>query len=113
VRFDKSYDIYDRKVIDLLTYLAEIGGLHKALFSIGTIIVSFVAQKVFISNVIKHTYQVRKAKVESNGSDFKEGVISEVLRKNNMHKDSTHKWFFRMKDFISQKAFRQGSEVQG
>ncbi len=60
IRFDKSYDIYSRKVNDILTLLAEIGGLHKALFAIGTLLVSFVAQKIFISNVIRQTYHVRK-----------------------------------------------------
>ncbi len=40
--------------------MAEIGGLHKALFAIGTILVSFVAQKVFISNIVRRIYQVRK-----------------------------------------------------
>jgi hypothetical protein len=39
--------------------MAEIGGLHKALFTIGMILVSFVAQKVFMSNVVRRIYQVR------------------------------------------------------
>lgn len=53
LRFDKSYDIYSRKVNDILSLMAEIGGLHKTLFAIGTLVVSFVAQKIFISNVIR------------------------------------------------------------
>ena len=60
VRFDKSYDFYERKVSDVLSLLAVIGGLHKALFAIGTIVVSFVAQKVFMSNMVRKIYQVRK-----------------------------------------------------
>jgi len=51
--------MYERKVSDILTLMAEIGGLHKALFTIGMILVSFVAQKVFMSNVVRHIYQVR------------------------------------------------------
>jgi hypothetical protein len=43
VRFDKSYDLYERKVSDVLSLLAVIGGLHKALFALGAVIVSFVA----------------------------------------------------------------------
>jgi|LauGreDrversion4_2_1035121.scaffolds.fasta_scaffold276009_1 hypothetical protein len=51
--------MYERKVSDILTLMAEIGGLHKALFTIGMILVSFVAQKVFMSNVVRRIYQVR------------------------------------------------------
>ena len=79
--------------------------MQKALFTIGTIIVSFVAQKVFISNVIKQTYHVRKMTVD-HGPDFKEGLISEVLRRNDMHEASTEKWYYRMKEYVKQRAFR-------
>jgi hypothetical protein len=51
--------MYERKVSDILSLMAEIGGLHKALFTIGMILVSFVAQKVFMSNVVRRIYQVR------------------------------------------------------
>jgi len=49
IRLDKSQDTYERKVSDVLTLLAAIGGLHKALFAIGTICVSMVAKRVFIA----------------------------------------------------------------
>lgn len=48
--------MYERKVSDILSLMAEIGGLHKALFAIGMILVSFVAQKVFMSNVVRRIY---------------------------------------------------------
>lgn len=56
IRLDKSFDIYDRKVNDVLTLLAAIGGLQKALFAFGMFCVSLVAQKVFMSNIIKRIY---------------------------------------------------------
>jgi hypothetical protein len=43
VRLDKQYDQVERKVSDVLTLLAAIGGLHKALMAIGTIAVAMVA----------------------------------------------------------------------
>jgi hypothetical protein len=46
--------------MDFLTLLSDIGGLQKALFAVGTIFVSFFAQKVFMANIIRRVYQVRK-----------------------------------------------------
>jgi hypothetical protein len=43
IRLDKQYDYFERKVSDVLTLLAAIGGLHKALMAIGVIVVSLVA----------------------------------------------------------------------
>ena len=60
LRFDKSYDVYTRTVKDFLTLLSDIGGLQKALFAIGLIFVSFFAQKMFMANIIRRVYQVRK-----------------------------------------------------
>ena len=71
MRFDKSYDLYERKVSDILTLMAEIGGLHKALFTIGMVLVSFVAQKVFMSNLVKRIYQVRKYESIKHNEKFK------------------------------------------
>ena len=105
IRFDKSYDIYSRKVNDILTLLAEIGGLHKALFAIGTLLVSFVAQKIFISNVIRQTYHVRKT-YKDEDKEYNEDLIHQVLRENNIHA-STKKWYNRVNDFINQKVFKK------
>jgi hypothetical protein len=60
IRLDKSYESYERKVNDMISLLAAIGGLQKALFSIGMIAVSLVAQKVFMANIIHKVYQIRK-----------------------------------------------------
>jgi hypothetical protein len=90
--------------------MAEIGGLHKALFAIGTLLVSFVAQKIFISNVIRHTYHVRKSyKDEANGT--KDDLINTVLRQNDIH-TSTRKWYNRVKDYIQQKLFKKKSKIE-
>jgi hypothetical protein len=57
---DKYYDLYERKVKDVLTLLAEIGGLQKALFAIGMVFVTFVAQKIFMAQIVHKIYQIRK-----------------------------------------------------
>jgi hypothetical protein len=89
--------------------MAEIGGLHKALFAIGTLFVSFVAQKVFISNVIRQTYHVRKSyKDEDRGQ--KDELIHEVLRQNDIL-TSTGKWYNRVKDYIHQRVFKKKTEI--
>jgi hypothetical protein len=46
--------------MDVLTLLAAIGGLHKALFALGLVIVGMVAQKIFMSDIIHKIYQIRK-----------------------------------------------------
>jgi hypothetical protein len=56
VKLDKQYEVVTRKVSDVLTLLAAIGGLQKTLFAIGMIVVTFVAQKVFMANIIKQIY---------------------------------------------------------
>ena len=60
MRSDKMYDVYSRKVNDILTFLGDIGGLAEALMGIGVIIVGFFSQKLFMSKIIRKIYHVRK-----------------------------------------------------
>lgn len=43
VRVDKNYNIYERQVSDLITVIASIGGLGKALSAVGMIFVTLFA----------------------------------------------------------------------
>ena len=60
LRADKKYSEYYRKVNDILTFLADVGGLSEALMSIGFLIVGFVSQKMFMSKIIRKIYHIRK-----------------------------------------------------
>jgi len=60
IRSDKFYDSYERKVDDILTLLGDIGGLSEALFGFGMIIVGYLAQKMFMSKIVKKIYHIRK-----------------------------------------------------
>lgn len=42
LRSDRMYEVYNRKVNDILTFLGDIGGLSEALLGIGMILVSFI-----------------------------------------------------------------------
>ncbi|CDW91220.1 UNKNOWN [Stylonychia lemnae] len=60
IRFDRTYDNYERKVYGFLEFLGDVGGLQGSLISIGMFFVGFVAQRLFFSKIIKKIYQVRK-----------------------------------------------------
>ena len=44
----------------MLNLLSNIGGLFEALFGIGLFVVGFIAQKIFMSKIIKKVYHIRK-----------------------------------------------------
>jgi hypothetical protein len=60
IRSDKHYDSYERKVDDILTLLGDIGGLSEALFTFGSVIVGFIASKMFMSKIVKKIYHIRR-----------------------------------------------------
>ena len=59
MRSDKLFDKYERQVYDILTFLGDIGGLTEALISIGTLIVGFFTQKMFMSKIVRKIYHIR------------------------------------------------------
>lgn len=60
LRYDKSYDSYERKVDDIMTLLGDVGGLQGILFMFGQMLVGFFASKYFMSKIIRKIYQIRK-----------------------------------------------------
>ena len=54
------FDKYERQVYDILTFLGDIGGLTEALISIGSLIVGFFTQKLFMSKIVRKIYHIRK-----------------------------------------------------
>jgi hypothetical protein len=79
LRFDRSYDVYDRSVKDFLTLLSDIGGLQKSLFAFGMIFVSFFAQKLFMANIIRRVYQIRKYEEEKDKDDKDLDIDDNIL----------------------------------
>lgn len=59
MRSDKLFDKYERQVYDILTFLGDIGGLTEALISIGSLIVGFFTQKMFMSKIVRKIYHIR------------------------------------------------------
>ena len=60
MRADKFYDSYERKVTDILTLLGDIGGLKEFFIACGMLIVGYISQRIFMSNIVKKIYQIRK-----------------------------------------------------
>lgn len=60
LRSDRMFDKYERQVYDILTFLGDIGGLTEALISIGSLIVGFFTQKLFMSKIVRKIYHIRK-----------------------------------------------------
>ena len=60
IRSDNKYYSYSRKVMDILTALGQIGGLYSALIGAGIVISSFIVDKLYMSDIVKRVYHVRK-----------------------------------------------------
>ena len=60
IRFDNSYDIYERTTYSLLDWLGDIGGLSEALFFIGFFFVSGISEKLMISSILRKTFQLKR-----------------------------------------------------
>ena len=59
IRYDSSYDEYHRRSYSLMELLRDIGGLQQSLYIIGFVIVTFIAKRIFISDLLTHIYQIK------------------------------------------------------
>eukprot|EP00347_Sterkiella_histriomuscorum_P015712 403355969 len=66
IRFDNRYEIYTIKNYSLFDWLGEIGGLYGSLTAIGFCIVRIFCQKMFMSDIMKQIYQIRKDPSKDN-----------------------------------------------
>lgn len=71
IRADKMFDSYERRVTDILTLLGDIGGLQDFFMMIGSLLVGYITQKMFMSTIVKKIYHIRKY----------ENIISEATKK--------------------------------
>lgn len=60
MRADRMYDSYGRKVTDILTLLGDVGGLKEFFLILGELLVGFIAERLFLSSIIKKIYHIRK-----------------------------------------------------
>ena len=87
LRSDRFFDQYERKVYDILTFLADIGGLKEALLGIGMIFVSFLSQKMLMSKIIKKIYHIRKYENIDNEINRKKNSVTPAETLNNQSND--------------------------
>ena len=82
MRLDNKYDKYNRKIYSILEFLGDMGGLFRALFSIGMVIVGQFAQRLFFSDMLHSIYQIRKKSFDSDDEEFKHKDIKAKDKEN-------------------------------
>ncbi|CDW73064.1 UNKNOWN [Stylonychia lemnae] len=83
LRFDNKYDLYTRKVYSALELLGDIGGLYGSLLGIGFFFVGFISSRMFMSDIMKKIYQVRKYVFEPDIKTLKKLDEMEQSQNNN------------------------------
>ncbi|CDW90251.1 UNKNOWN [Stylonychia lemnae] len=81
MRFDNRYDIYARKVYSILELLGDIGGLQGSLLAIGFIFVGFISSRMFMSDIMRKIYQVRKYVLEPEGKKLQKQESNKNITK--------------------------------
>ena len=56
IRYDKEYETYKRKVVDVLGMLGGIGGLANALKTLGFFFVFYFTNSLYSSKIIRKVY---------------------------------------------------------
>ena len=57
-RYDKTTDIYERKIYSLGEVLGQAGGFYGALLGIGSVLIFIFSERLFVSSVLKKIYQI-------------------------------------------------------
>jgi len=57
-RFDKTTDIYERKIYSLGELLGQAGGFFSALIGIGSVILAIFSERLFVASVLRKIYQI-------------------------------------------------------
>ncbi len=78
LRFDNNYDIYERKIYDLMALLGDIGGLAESLNILGAFFVAFFAHRMFIGSILKHIYQLRNSSMPKTEGNTPSQAFSDV-----------------------------------
>eukprot|EP00347_Sterkiella_histriomuscorum_P017330 403349798 len=71
IRLDNQYEVYERRVYGISDLLGDIGGFKESLIMIGMLMVGFVQEKLFVSSILKHIYQIESSKAINSDEDSK------------------------------------------
>ncbi|CDW82531.1 UNKNOWN [Stylonychia lemnae] len=107
MRFDNRYDIYTRKVYSILELLGDVGGLKESLMAIGLLIIGFISQKMFISDVMHEMYQVRKYIYEPENEQQESQQDQHGDHNNIRNMDNKNSWSPRQTQGRPQKVFQE------
>mmetsp|Transcript_15267 Transcript_15267/g.11097 ORF Transcript_15267/g.11097 Transcript_15267/m.11097 type:complete len:258 (-) Transcript_15267:507-1280(-) len=78
IRYDKFKQTSKRQIYSILTLLGDVGGLQSSVYVLGFFAVAFFQHRMFISQIVKNIYQVRK----NETGEVKEKDIGEQFDKN-------------------------------
>lgn len=114
VKLDKQYEQVNRKVNTVLTLLAQVGGLQKTLLAIGMVIVTFVAQKVFMAQIVHKIYQIRKYENLSimNAATQEDKPDEESKDAVTSGEPIPESWFFGFREYLFQKNFKKKTHIK-
>ena len=62
IRKDMAYEFYKRKIVDILLVLADVGGLKEFIKLFGSVLVNYIAGRMFMGSIVKKVYQIRNYK---------------------------------------------------
>ena len=57
-RFDKTTDVYERKIYSLGELLGQAGGFFSALIGIGSLLLAIFSERLFVASVLRKIYQI-------------------------------------------------------
>lgn len=115
MKLDKQYEQVNRKVNTVLTLLAQVGGLQRTLLAIGMVIVTFVAQKVFMAQIVHKVYQIRKYENLSIMNHPGEGPSDDKPdeeSKETAAEPLPESWFFGFREYLFQKNFKKKTNIK-
>ena len=58
LRFDKTSDIYERKVYSLGKLIGQVGGFYGGLMGLGSLLLFIFTEKLFVSAILEKIYQI-------------------------------------------------------
>ena len=62
IRKDMAFSFYKRKIVDILLVLADVGGLKEFIKLCGSLLVNYIASRMFMGQIVKKVYQIRNYK---------------------------------------------------
>ena len=86
LRASSVYKSYKREGYDILTYLADLGGLFEISVTIGSLISGLFVSRMFLANLIKSAYKIQKSVDVKNIHLNKPNTISAFFNKQDIER---------------------------